>query len=981
MDPNKLIASLSSQKPFSLLDIEQQNNLFRNSCYIRFKPGQLMIRPDEIPRQVFIVASGSIRLLAKSTRDEEPITLGKRGRGQLVGWISLLRADPTEWIIASEETIVLAIPAEDFIVSLKSCEVFAKTFNNLSSLHETFLVCKEVAANSVYLSPDWDDDFNLFLEKSLVVPAHPGKIFEHPFIDRYNWFISTYKVLNLKSPPDVNFEIPLPQCSQFIFPLRIIGLPKDFKGLTSNINSQLNILESDDSLPGANLSSLGILEDDALKDQQKFPIITGKGVINEALAVCEMIAISQNVPFRKDILEKVLEDSFRRDKSLSLQMLGRLCELLGMSCQLASVDPKFIDSIEAPSIVMQEGTPCVIHQINKDNVIYAHARDGLKKDSCALFGEAFGDQISLLIPRRIASTPTSRFGWNWFTPLIVKYKTPLILVFVSSLLAQLFGLAIPLLIQQIIDKVLSQGNLSSLNVIGTVMIVLALFQGLLMALRTFIFVDTTDRMDLTLGSAVIDRLLALPLSFFEKRPVGELSQRLGELNTIRSFLTGTALVSVLNIIFAAIYLIVMIIYSPLLSVVALSTIPLYIVLVFSVAPIYKSLIRKRAVAQARTQSHLIEILGGIQTVKAQHFELTARWKWQDRYRVFVDQGFRSVALGASSGEIGKFLNTLSSLLVLWVGMWLVLEGELTLGMLIAFRIISGNVTGPLLQLSGLYQSFQGVQLSMERLSDIIDQNPEFANADDLNQIPLPPIKGNIRFENVSFRFNQNGPYQVENVSLKINVGEFVAIVGQSGSGKSTLMKLLPRLYSSELGRIFIDDYDIEKVNLSSLRRQIGIVPQDSLLFEGTISDNIALNDPQATSDSIIEAAKIACAHDFIMSLGKGYATKLSERGSNLSGGQRQRIAIARTILANPQLLVMDEATSALDYNTENQLCKNLQNWAAGRTVLFITHRLGSIKNSDRIFVMHNGKLDESGTHLELMTLNGRYSALYQQQGE
>ena len=513
------------------------------------------------------------------------------------------------------------------------------------------------------------------------------------------------------------------------------------------------------------------------------------------------------------------------------------------------------------------------------------------------------------------------------------------------------------------------------------MILLALFQGLLMVLRTYVFVDTTDRMDLTLGSAVIDRLLGLPLPFFEKRQVGELSQRLGELNSIRSFLTGTALVSVLNIIFASLYLVVMIIYSPLLTAVALSTLPLYLLLTFGVAPIYKFLIRKRAIAQARTQSHLIEVLGGIQTVKAQHFELTARWKWQDRYKVFVDTGFKSVALGAAAGEIGKFLNQVSSLLVLWVGMWLVLNGELTLGMLIVFRIISQNVTGPLLQLSGLYQGFQKVQISMERISDIIDQESELNTTQELDQIPLPPVSGDIRFENVKFRFASSGPYQVDGVSAHINSGQFVGIVGQSGSGKSTLTALIPRLYNPDNGRIFIDNYDIAKVNLSSLRRQIGIVPQDSLLFEGTIAENIALNDPQASTEAIIEAAKLACAHDFIMNLSSGYATTLTERGSNLSGGQRQRIAIARTILSNPSLLVMDEATSALDYNTEKQLCTNLQKWAEGRTVLFITHRLPSIRNSDLILVMHDGKLEESGNHQELMTLNQRYSALYKQQSD
>ena len=521
-----------------------------------------------------------------------------------------------------------------------------------------------------------------------------------------------------------------------------------------------------------------------------------------------------------------------------------MTEGLGLRTQIGTVKNEYVASIEAPALLMLEGSPVTLFSVKTHEVVIGHPLNGLLRLPISQFQQLLGDEVRFALPRRIGSTPTSRFGWGWFSPLIFKYRKSLLLVFVTSLLAQLFGLGVPLLIQQIIDKVLSQGNLSSLNVLGTVMISLALFQGLLLVLRTYIFVDTTDRMDLTLGSAVIDRLISLPLSFFEKRPVGELSQRIGELNTIRGFLTGTALVSVLNIIFAVMYLVVMIIYSPLLTMVSLSTLPLYLLLVFGVAPLYRHLLRQRAQAQAKTQSHLIEVLSGIQTVKAQHFELTARWKWQDRYRDFVSEGFKGVVLGTTSGQIGSFLNQFSSLLVLWVGMFLVLEGELTLGMLIAFRIISGNVTGPLLQLSTLYQGFQSVQISMERLSDILDQNPELGRKDDIDQITMPPIVGNIRFEDVKFRFGNTGPYQVNRVSLEIEAGSFVGIVGQSGSGKSTLTKLLPRLYEPEVGRIFIDDYDIGKVDLSSLRRQIGIVPQDSLLFEGTIAENIALNDPR-----------------------------------------------------------------------------------------------------------------------------------------
>jgi len=975
---------MRSQAPFALLLEKDADAWLSQAKLIQLKPGQQLLSPNQLQDRIYLVVRGQVRFLAE-TDSGESITLELRGSGQFLGWVSLLRAEPCESVMASEETLVLSLPAQGLLDGVISTPAFSNWFACKAHGHEAFRVAMAVQAQQPQRSENWLELLKQQWSRAIVISLAPDQPFELPadVPSDYLWYCSTAQVPGVEVGQRLQPGDQLPKRSGFALPYRCVGLPRLQGSNTAPLPPALADLAQplELPLPAVSLQQLGILEDDLLEDDQRFPLVRGQGALQEALAVCEMVALQQQVPFRRDALQKVLEDQFRRDKSLSLELLAGMTELIGLKSQLGEVDSRYVGSLDVPALLILDNAPVVVFAIQAKDVVLGHPRRGLERIALADFQRMLGDQTQFVLPRRVGSTPTSRFGWSWFTPLLGKYRRALLLVFAASLLAQLFGLAIPLLIQQIIDKVLSQGNLSSLNVLGTLMVLLAIFQGLLMALRTYIFVDTTDRMDLTLGSAVIDRLLALPLPFFDKRPVGELSQRLGELNTIRNFLTGTALVSVLNIVFAALYLIVMIIYSPLLTVVALSTLPLYLLLVFGVAPLYRQLIRKRAVAQARTQSHLIEVLGGIQTVKAQHFELTARWKWQDRYRHFVTEGFKSVALGATAGEIGKFLNQLSGLLVLWVGMWLVLQGDLTLGMLIAFRIISNNVTGPLLQLSSLYQGYQQVQLSMERLSDIIDQNPELSQADEAEQISLPPIQGSVRFEDVKFRFGEKGPFQVDRVSVSIEVGSFVGVVGQSGSGKSTLMKLLPRLYEPQQGRVFIDDYDICKVNLTSLRRQIGIVPQDSLLFEGTVAENIALNDPQASTEAILEAAKIACAHDFIMSLGQGYATPLAERGSNLSGGQRQRIAIARTILANPQLLVMDEATSALDYNTERQLCLNLQQWAKGRTVLFITHRLSSIKNSDLILVMHQGRLVEQGCHVDLLKANERYAALYQQQGE
>lgn len=974
---------LIRQAPFDQLPEDQAVLLLEQAELRSFSPGQRLLRPDELPDRWFLVVKGDVRFLVTDPDALEVTTLERRGPGQLLGWGSLLRGEPCEWVQASTPVQALAFPATELVRLVREQAGFASFFATLVGAQEAHAVALAAGELLPRRTPEWQSDLQARIREARACSLQPNTPFQPPAKapEQLDWYLSTAGVPGWPVGRVLRPGERLPERPGFLLPYRLIGLPPvpELPAAEQVVPAEAKVVEGVET-GTADLQQLGIMEGDHLEDAHRFPVVLGQGQMAEAMAVCEMVALQQRVPFRRDAIQKVLEDQFRRDKGLSLELVAGLCELLGLNTQLAEVDTQHLSAVEAPALWLLEGVPVVFYGLRKGRAILAHPHRGLQRWNLRQLMPLLGGQLRFALPRRVAATPTSRFSWSWFTPLLRKYRGALVLVFVASLMAQLFGLAIPLLLQQIIDKVLVQGNLTSLNVLGAAMVLMALFQGLLRILRTYIFVDTTDRMDLTLGSAVIDRLLALPLSYFERRPVGELSQRLGELNTIRSFLTGTALISVLNIIFAVVYLVVMLIYSPLLTAVALSTLPLYLLLVFGVAPLYKALIRKRAVANARTQSHLIEVLGGIQTVKAQHFELTARWKWQDRYREFVNEGFKSVALGATAGEVGQFLNQVSGLLVLWVGMSLVLKGDFTLGMLIAFRIISSNVTGPLLQLSGLYQGFQGVQLSIERLSDILDQNPELQRTGEgEQQISLPVIRGAVRFEHVSFRFGNRGPYQVDDVSLEIPEGSFVGVVGQSGSGKSTLMKLLPKLYEPARGRIFIDDYDIGKVDLSSLRRQIGIVPQDSLLFEGTVAENISLNDPQASTEAILDAARIACAHDFIMALGQGYATPIAERGSNLSGGQRQRIAIARTILANPRLLVMDEATSALDYNTEHQLCKNLQDWSHGRTVFFITHRLASIRHSDLILVMHRGRLEEQGTHDQLMQAKGRYAALYMQQ--
>ena len=399
----------------------------------------------------------------------------------------------------------------------------------------------------------------------------------------------------------------------------------------------------------------------------------------------------------------------------------------------------------------------------------------------------------------------------------------------------------------------------------------------------------------------------------------------------------------------------MALYSWILTLVALLVVPLQVAITLIGAPLFRRQFRQAAEENAKTQSHLVEVLTGIQTVKAQNVEIVSRWKWQERYGRYISRTFEKTITGTALGQLGQVLQKLSQLMVLWVGARLVLEGQLTLGQLIAFRIISGYVTQPLLRISTIWQRIQELRVSFDRLADIVD-TPEESSDLDKGKIPLPPIEGQVEFKNLQFRFNPGSPEVLKNINLSIPAGTFVGVVGQSGSGKSTLMKLLPRLYSPTEGNILIDSYDIDKVELYSLRRQIGIVPQEPLLFTGSVSDNIALTDPNASSEEIAKAADIACAHEFIMGLHSGYSTELGERGANLSGGQRQRIAIARTLLANPKLLVMDEATSALDYDTERRVCQNLRETLVGSSVFFVTHRLSTVRNADLIVMMHQVQL-------------------------
>ncbi|MEH2374174.1 type I secretion system permease/ATPase [Nostoc sp.] len=569
-----------------------------------------------------------------------------------------------------------------------------------------------------------------------------------------------------------------------------------------------------------------------------------------------------------------------------------------------------------------------------------------------------------------------KFNLSWFIPAVLKYKGLLTEVLLASFTLQLLGLTTPLITQVVIDKVMVQASLPTLDVMAIALLFVAIFESILGILRLFIFTHTARRLDLSLSAQLFRHLMRLPLAYFESRRVGDTIARVQELEQIRQFLTGTALTVILDSIFAVVYLALMFYYNIPLTFVALAVLPLFATLTIVATPILRNWLNETFNRSADSQSFLVETITGIHSVKAHAAEPVARDRWEGLFARFIRTGFKASTTSNISSNIGDFLTNLSTMLILWFGAKLVIDQKLTIGQLVAFQMLSGRVTGPLLRLVQLWQNLQQVLLSVDRIGDILNVSPE---AELGTGLVLPALKGQVTFEQVFFRYRPNFEAILRGISFSVEPGQFVGIVGRSGSGKSTLSKLLQRLYQIESGRILIDGFDIKSADLASLRQQVSVVLQEDFLFNGSILENITLGTPDITAEQVVEAARLAVAHDFISQLPYGYETNVGERGTALSGGQRQRIALARLFLSQAPILVLDEATSALDSETEQQVLQNLQKISANRTVFLIAHRFAPLKRADLILVLEQGVIAERGTHSELLQQKGLYWSLYQRQ--
>jgi ATP-binding cassette, subfamily B, bacterial HlyB/CyaB len=698
--------------------------------------------------------------------------------------------------------------------------------------------------------------------------------------------------------------------------------------------------------------------------------------VHSALTALEIAGKLNRIPIDS---RSIIKEYALTEEEPSIEQLTRIAKMQGFRSSIKKVSlEKLLKNYPLPIIVQKkDNTYMSIIQFNdekKELLVY----DTTNQEPYVVPYEDY-EQISsgqcIVLKHKLLSQQV-KFGFHWFYVQILNYKKIVGEVLLASFVLQLFGLVTPLFTQVILDKVLVHRSMSTLDVLAFAFLIVTIFEFVINLTRNYIFVHTTSKIDAKLGAKLFHHLLALPISYFEKRKVGNIIARVRELDTIREFIANKSVSVILDVLFSGVFVVVMLIYSVKLTLLVLFFVTIIGLIYFFVTPQLRKRLEEKFQMGAQSNAYLVESVTGVQTVKSLALEGAMQHKWENYLAKYVNSGFHLTNLSNVLGGLSGMLQKLMTISMLYVGVTLVLENKLSVGQLIAFQMFANQFSGPVLRLVNLWNEFQQTLLSVDRLGDILNTPTEQKNE---KAITLAKVQGSVKFDDIGFSYSPESPNVLNGISAEFLAGQSVGLVGRSGSGKSTITKLIQRLYVPNSGTIYIDSVDIRHMNPKWLRNNIGVVLQENYLFSGTIKDNISLARPDASIDHIIAVSKMAGAHEFISELPEGYDTQVGERGASLSGGQRQRIAIARALLINPRILIFDEATSALDYESEKIIQNNLNTIKEGRTMFIVAHRLTTVKDCDVILVLDKGSVVERGSHDELMKLKGYYYKLYTQQ--
>lgn len=951
----------------------------------RYRLGQTLLRPDVLPDGVFILLKGELRSLGPEPSGNGLRTIELLKPGAVFAWAGLLRYQACEHFRATSESEVLVLPTPAFRDLLSGHPTFSAWFQNelpAAELHNLLLALVE-------REPKWHSCLQFWpavLTEAAIHSSTPGPASDgFALLDNYRWYVSSG---DQHAQPWI--DRPLQPIGANAAWLRLIGLPdRSFEYTNPEVVDNSNSNYSFVTTPQLEAEQLGD-EEYFLSPEPPNPRSEGRGgelalawasgPLDIPIAVSRCLADYFGIPVNNDALRDQVEGLLQRQPQLNLVNLGQILDSLGLRVMLSRVPANRLHRVPTPALLMQHGHLGVLDGVDVDGQArLLEAELGPLRVPCSDLATLEGGLVELLLFERKADAKEQKFDWSWYLPYLQKHKGALVEVLLASAAINLLMLTTPLGTRFLFETA-TQRNTGSLLSCVAIMVIAALTVGVIKTVRSYIFTETANRIDQEAKSTILDQMVRLPQGFFDSRPVGQVTFYFSQLDRLREFIIGQSLPLIVDSVFSLVYFAVLFAISPLLTLVVISVLPLLVGLTVLSNPIIYGQTKRAMAESMRTHSFLNESITGIQTIKSQNAELKTRWEFQNRYARYLGEDFKLRVSRETIGNIASFIQSIETVLVIAVGMWLVSQGEATFGGVIAVQMLSSYITSPLVRLTNTWQQFQMSSQQMRMVSDVVDRTPEQSAEEALN-IPMPPLQGHVQFVDISFRFSEDAPVVLQGVNLELPVGSFVGLVGGSGSGKSTLLKLLPRFYRPNEGKVLIDGLDINKLELYSLRRQIGVVPQDSLLFDGTIRDNFLMVKPDATADELIRAARIACAHDFIMDMPKGYNSAVGERGAGLSGGQRQRIALARAVLQNPRMLILDEATSSLDARTERQVCINLFEAFRGRTVFFITHRLSTVRPADFIILMDRGAVMEVGSHKQLLAMQGWYYALYQSQSQ